>query len=43
MSCHSPDLPIATGFAIYSNLVVLGIMLILDIVQFLLSPRLWGE
>ena len=36
----TPDLPMAMGFAVYSVLVVMAVMLILDVVQFILSPQL---
>lgn len=38
-----PDLPMALGFSVYSVLVVMAVMLILDVVQFFLSPRLRAQ
>ena len=35
-----PDTPTAMGFAIYSVLLVLPVMLILDIVQGIVDPRI---
>jgi peptide/nickel transport system permease protein len=35
-----PDMPIAMGFAIYSVLLVLPLMLILDVIQGLVDPRI---
>lgn len=36
----TPDLPMAMGFSVYSVMVVMAVMLILDVVQFVLSPQL---
>ena len=38
-----PDAPTTLGFAVYSVLMVLGLMFILDIVQALLDPRVRDE
>jgi peptide/nickel transport system permease protein len=35
----TPDLPAVLGFSIYSTLMVLGLMLVMDILQALLDPR----
>ena len=35
-----PDVAMATGFAVYSVLAVLSIMLLLDIIQVIVDPRL---
>jgi peptide/nickel transport system permease protein len=39
----SPDAPAALGFAVYSVLMVVGLMFILDIVQAILDPRVRDE
>jgi len=39
----TPDAPAATGFAVYSVLMVIGLMLGLDILQALLDPRVRDE
>ncbi|OIN89211.1 MAG: hypothetical protein AUJ21_10035 [Anaerolineae bacterium CG1_02_58_13] len=39
----SPDAPAALGFAVYSVLMVVGLMFILDVVQALLDPRVRDE
>lgn len=39
----SPDAPAALGFAVYSVIMVLGLMFILDIIQALLDPRVREE
>jgi peptide/nickel transport system permease protein len=39
----SPDAPAALGFAVYSVIMVLGLMLTLDIVQALADPRVRDE
>jgi ABC-type dipeptide/oligopeptide/nickel transport system permease component len=38
-----PDAPAAMGFAVYSVLMVLGLMFILDVVQAALDPRVREE
>ena len=38
-----PDAPAALGFAVYSVLMVLGLMFILDVVQAILDPRVREE
>jgi peptide/nickel transport system permease protein len=38
-----PDAPAALGFAVYSVLMVVGLMFILDVVQALLDPRVRDE
>jgi peptide/nickel transport system permease protein len=44
VSMHSyPDAPAALGFAVYSVLMVLGLMFILDVVQAVLDPRVREE
>jgi peptide/nickel transport system permease protein len=35
-----PDVALATGFAMYSVLAVLAVMILLDIVQVIVDPRL---
>ena len=37
---YSPDVPMAMGFAIFSVLLVLPLMLILDILQGVVDPRI---
>lgn len=39
----APDAPAALGFALYSIIMVIGLMLILDIVQAALDPRVRAE
>ena len=39
----SPDAPAALGFAVYSVIMVLGLMFILDAIQALLDPRVREE
>jgi ABC-type dipeptide/oligopeptide/nickel transport system permease component len=39
----SPDAPAALGFAVYSVLMVVGLMLILDVAQAILDPRVRDE
>ena len=39
----SPDAPAALGFAVYSVLMVISLMFILDVVQALLDPRVRDE
>jgi ABC-type dipeptide/oligopeptide/nickel transport system permease component len=36
----APDVPVAMGFAVYSVLLVLPVMLVLDIVQGFVDPRI---
>lgn len=38
-----PDAPAALGFAVYSVVMVLGLMLVLDVVQAILDPRVREE
>jgi ABC-type dipeptide/oligopeptide/nickel transport system permease component len=38
-----PDAPASLGFAVYSVFMVIGLMLILDIVQALVDPRVRDE
>ncbi|MFQ6102065.1 MAG: ABC transporter permease [Anaerolineae bacterium] len=37
---YTPDAPVAMGFAVYSVLLVLPIMLVLDIIQGIVDPRI---
>ena len=37
---HAPDAPLAMGFAVYSVLLVLPVMLILDVAQAYVDPRI---
>ncbi len=39
----SPDAPAALGFAVYSVVMVLGLMMILDVIQALVDPRVRDE
>jgi ABC-type dipeptide/oligopeptide/nickel transport system permease component len=39
----NPDAPAALGFAVYSVLMVLGLMFFLDVVQAALDPRVREE
>jgi peptide/nickel transport system permease protein len=41
-SMFEPDVALAAGFAVYSVLAVLAVMLLLDIVQVIVDPRLRG-
>lgn len=38
-----PDVTLAAGFAVYSVLAVLAVMLLLDVAQLIVDPRLRGE
>jgi peptide/nickel transport system permease protein len=40
---YTPDAPMAMGFAVYSVLVVLLVMFLLDVVQALINPRIREE
>jgi peptide/nickel transport system permease protein len=40
---NSPDAPAALGFAVYSVLMVVGLMFILDVAQAILDPRVRDE
>jgi len=42
MTMWEPDVTLAAGFAVYSVLAVLAIMILLDIVQLIVDPRLRG-
>jgi ABC-type dipeptide/oligopeptide/nickel transport system permease component len=39
----TPDAPATLGFAVYSVIMVMGLMLILDVVQAALDPRVREE
>jgi ABC-type dipeptide/oligopeptide/nickel transport system permease component len=39
----SPDAPAALGFAVYSVIMVMGLMFILDVLQAALDPRVREE
>jgi ABC-type dipeptide/oligopeptide/nickel transport system permease component len=39
----TPDAPATLGFAVYSVIMVMGLMLILDVVQAVLDPRVREE
>jgi peptide/nickel transport system permease protein len=40
---YIPDAPMAVGFAVYSVFVVLLVMLVLDLVQAVINPRIREE
>jgi len=40
---RTPDAPATLGFAVYSVIMVMGLMLILDVVQAAIDPRVSDE
>lgn len=40
---EAPDAPLALGFAVYSVLLVIPLLLVLDILKALVDPRIWQE